>query len=340
MVYYRGVNGDDDEELDPLLSAVAATPRLRVPSTPTAGEVIGGRFVIEGLERSGGMGRIFRATDQLTGAPVALKVLGQERSASTSRFAREARILAELTHPAVVRYLAQGETTDGNPFLVMEWLEGQDVSDRLDGGGLTVGESLALAWHAADGLAAAHARGVVHRDVKPSNLFLVQKDASRVKVLDFGIARYEEADAPRSVRAVTRPGEVVGTAGYMSPEQASGKRDVDARTDVFSLGCVLYECLAGQPAFAADHMIGVVAKLLYQDAAPLRFLRPDLPVALDQLLSRMLARDRALRPEDAGSLARALAEFQKLSGPAPERKSGPSGSDSTTKNEGRRPSRQ
>jgi len=334
------VTGDDDEEFDPLLSAVAATPRLRLPSTPMAGDVIGERFVIEGLERSGGMGRIFRAADQLTGAPVALKVLSQERSASPSRFAREARILAELTHPAVVRYLAQGETTDGNPFLVMEWLEGEDLSDRLDDAGLTVAESVTLAWRAADGLAAAHARGVVHRDVKPSNLFLVQKQAALVKVLDFGIARYEDADAPRSMRAVTRPGEVVGTAGYMSPEQASGKRDLDARTDVFSLGCVLYECLAGQPAFAADHMIGVVAKLLYQDAAPLRFLRPDLPVALDQLLSRMLARDRALRPQDAGSVVGALLAFQGLSGPAPERKSAPSGSDSTTKNEGQGAPRQ
>jgi serine/threonine protein kinase len=217
----------------------------------------------------------------------------------------------------------------------MEWLEGEDLSDRLDVAGLTVGESIALAFHAADGLAAAHARGVIHRDVKPSNLFLVQKDAARVKVLDFGIARYEDAEPPLSMRGVTRPGEVVGTAGYMSPEQASGKRDIDARADVFSLGCVLYECLAGQPAFSADHMIGVVAKLLYQDAAPLRFLRPELPMALDALLGRMLARDRELRPHDAGSVARELFAFQSLRGPAPARTSSPTGSDSTTKPVGR-----
>jgi len=326
---------EDDKAFDTLPSAVVAASHVGLVSTPAAGEVIDGRFVVEGLERAGGMGRIFRAIDQLTGARVALKIVQHGKSASSSRFAREARILAELTHPAVVRYLAHGETRDGDSFLTMEWLEGEDLSDRLDGGGLTVGESIALAFRAADGLAAAHARGVVHRDVKPSNLFLVEKDASRVKVLDFGIARYEDADPRLSMRGVTRPGEVIGTAGYMSPEQASGKHDIDARTDVFSLGCVIYECLAGQPAFEADHMVGVVAKLLYEDAAPLRFVRSDVPVALDTLLGRMLARDRAQRPHDAGSVVQALYEFQSLQGPAPERRRAPGGLASTTQPVGR-----
>ncbi len=314
---------ESEDDFDPLLLAVAATPRPTLPSTPMAGEVIGERFVIEGLARSGGMGSVYLAADRHTGEPVALKVLRHGRSANASRFAQEARILAELAHPAVVRYLAHGETPDGHPFIAMEWLEGEDLDDRLSSFGLSVRESVALVLQAANGLAAAHALGVVHRDIKPSNLFLVDRESSRVKLLDFGIARYEDAGGAARLAAMTRPGEVVGTAGYMSPEQVNGASDLDARTDVFSLGCVLYECLTGRLPFAADDAIAVVAKLLREEVAPLRTLRPDLPDALETLLGRMLAKDRAGRPQTAGSLARELFALQGLAGAAPERKSAP-----------------
>ncbi len=227
---------------DPSTGDVTMAVRLQ------EGDVLADRFVIEHLAGRGGMGAVYRADDRVTGGPVAVKVLSGSRG-DVGRFAREARVLAELSHPAIVRYVAHGALPNGAPFLAMEWLEGEDLADRLARTGLTVAESLAVARRVAEGLGAAHARSIVHRDVKPSNVLLVAGEPARTKLLDFGIVRLDLPSRAAAIPPMTRTGIVLGTVGYMSPEQAVADRALDGRTDVFALGCVLFECLVGEPAF-------------------------------------------------------------------------------------------
>ncbi|MBI4954640.1 MAG: protein kinase [Myxococcales bacterium] len=288
----------------PARADAASTSVRRAAILPRVkpGDVVADRFVVERRAGAGGMGVVFRAFDRNTGEAVALKTLHPGPGELAERFLREAQLLAELPHPAIVRYVAHGATGHGEAFLAMEWLEGEDLDARLARLPLDLAASLALAARLAAALAAAHARGVVHRDVKPSNVLLVGGDPARAKLLDLGLARPAAA-----ARAMTTTNAVVGTVGYMAPEQARGERDVDARADVFSLGCVLYECLAGRPAFAGEHVVAVLAKVLLEQAPRLAELRPDLPAALDALVGRMLAKDREERFADAGELARALA---------------------------------
>jgi tetratricopeptide (TPR) repeat protein len=263
------------------------------------GTVVADRFAIECVAGKGGMGTVYRALDRVTGSSAAVKVLPSEGGPRVARFAREARLLAELAHPNIVRYLAEGTTAMGEPFLAMEWLEGEDLHQRLKREGLDPNESVQLAIAVANALGAAHARGIVHRDIKPSNLLLVDGDVRRVKVLDFGIA-HVAADS------MTRTGIAMGTPGYMSPEQARGARDIDARADVYSIGCVLFECLIGHPPFIGDSAMAVLAKILLEDAPRLGSLRDDLPIALDETLARMLAKQPTERPADGASAAREL----------------------------------
>src|SRR5882672_5507171 len=184
------------------------------------GYVLADRFEIERVAGSGGMGTVYQALDRMTGSHAALKLVTREES-DTERFAQEARVLAELNHPAIVRYVAHGTTAEGHPFLAMEWLEGEDLSQRLAREGLSVAESLVLAKRVAAGLAAAHGRGVVHRDVKPSNILLVGGEPARAKLLDFGIVRLQLAGIAPTASPMTRTGTLLGTVGYMSPEQAT-----------------------------------------------------------------------------------------------------------------------
>ncbi len=270
------------------------------------GAVVGEHFEIEAVAGEGGMGVVWRARDRRSGAPVALKVasgLEGERHG----LAAEAEVLAQLRHPGIVRYLAHGETPEGEEFLAMEWLEGEDLDRRLARGPLDVPETIALGLRIAEALAAAHAAGIVHRDVKPANLFLVDGDLERVKVLDFGVARRRGRP-----RADSRTGVTVGTPGYMAPEQAGGARDVGPRADVFALGCVLYECLAGRPAFAGEHVMALLAKILLEDAPRVREARPDAPRALDELVAHMTSKAPEARPADGAAVAAALASMHSL----------------------------
>jgi serine/threonine protein kinase len=196
--------------------------------------LIGERFRLEARDAVGGMGAVYRATDEHTGETVAVKLMHPGDDGRVERFAREAVALATLRHPAIVRYVAHGVSADGQHYLAMEWLEGEDLHARLEREGrLGVSESLALVGRIAGAVGAAHARGMVHRDLKPGNIFLVGGQIGRAKLLDFGIARLGLA-AP-----VTRAGQWVGTPGYMAPEQVREGATVDARADVFALGCVL-----------------------------------------------------------------------------------------------------
>jgi tetratricopeptide (TPR) repeat protein len=269
-----------------------------------AARVLQGRFELLEKAGSGGMGVVHRAVDLQSGVPVAIKfIVGEE--GDIARFVREAQVLARLRHPAVVRYVAHGTTDDGKPFLAMEWLEGEDLGARLARQGCTPIEAITLVGRIASGLATAHAQGVVHRDIKPSNVFLVGKDPATAKLLDFGIARVLPGWA--TTTHLTRSGVMLGTIGYMAPEQALSTEDIDARADVFSLGAVLFECLTGAPPFSAKKIVGVLAKILREDAPRIRESHPELPQALDDLVARMMSRDRAARPPDAAAVVSELA---------------------------------
>ncbi len=256
------------------------------------GEIVAGRFELERLAQVGGMGAVYKARDRITEHRVAVKLLRAPGGGHDERFLREAALLAELRHPAIVRHIAHGRTGDGELYLAMEWLEGEDLARRLTRGALDASEAIDLIRRAADGLALLHDRAGVHRDLKPANLFLVDGDPAQVKILDFGIARVAAAVA------VTSTGSVLGTPGYTAPEQARGVRDVDARADVFALGCVLFECLTGRAAFRGEHVMAVLAKVLLEDPPRLGDVVPDAPPALETLVARLLHKDPGLRPRD------------------------------------------
>ncbi|WP_437585820.1 protein kinase domain-containing protein [Sorangium sp. So ce1000] len=266
------------------------------------GRLLDGRFELAEIAGSGGMGTVYRAIDRSSGTVVAVKLLRKADARAQARFVREAQALSRLEHPHIVRYATHGVSPTGEPYLAMEWLSGESLSDRLSRQDLRVEESVALVRRVADALGAAHARGIVHRDIKPSNLFLVDGALDRVKLLDFGIAQLADATT-----RLTRTEAVLGTLGYMAPEQARGERDaLDARADIFSIGCVLFECLTGQRAFRGQHPMALVWKLLLEEAPRARDLRPEVPQALDELLARMLAKDPSARPEDGAAVVRCL----------------------------------
>jgi hypothetical protein len=263
-------------------------------------DMIGGRFCIERFAGAGGMGTVFRALDTVTGSPVALKLLAASGGAE-DRFEREAEVLARLDHPGIVRHVAHGRTDAGAPYLAMEWLEGEDLAGCLARGPIGVPATLTLASRVAEALAYSHRQGVVHRDIKPNNLFLPAGRVDSVLVVDFGIAR-----VLASTRPMTRTGSVLGTLGYMAPEQARGDKSVDARADIFSLGCVLFECIAGRPAFQGQHVIAILAKILLDDPPRLQDVSPDVPAWLATLVRSMLAKEPTARPSDASALAECL----------------------------------
>ncbi|HSY22638.1 MAG TPA: protein kinase [Polyangiaceae bacterium] len=298
-----------DDSIDTFLREAAAIADsgieeslVRISLVP--GELLADRFLVERLAGRGGMGAVYRCVDQTTGLPVALKVLTHSGTDST-RFVREAEVLASVQHPCVVPHVAHGLTPDGLPYLAMQWLEGIDLAQRLATRPLSIAEALAVATHAAQGLAACHALGVIHRDVKPSNLYLVGAAPDDVRVIDFGIARL-----PDALSKLTATGALLGTPAYMAPEQARGQSNLSPSVDVFALGCVLFECVAGSPPFVAPNANALLARLQMEAAPRLSSRRSDVPAALDALVSRMLAHDVADRFADAGDLAVALSALR------------------------------
>ncbi|WP_437303190.1 protein kinase domain-containing protein [Sorangium sp. So ce388] len=265
-------------------------------------DLVEDRFEIEQLAGSGGMGDVYRARDRLSGEAVALKVLQRSSVRDLSRLSKEAEALVTLGLPGVVQYVAHGMTGAGRPYLAMEWLEGVTLEERLAAGPLSIAEAVTLAARVAATLGAVHRLGIVHRDLKPSNLMLVGGAVERATLLDFGIAR-----DLRLERSLTAPGAIVGTPGYMAPEQARGEPAVDARADVFALGCMLFRCVAGRPPFEGDNALSLLMKVVLEDPPRLGELRDGVPAALESLVTRMLAKDAGHRPRDGAAVAEALA---------------------------------
>ncbi|HEY8072730.1 MAG TPA: protein kinase, partial [Labilithrix sp.] len=277
------------------------------------GQLVADRFEVERLVGSGGMGEVFRAKDRLTGGAVAIKVLHASAGRDLDRFKREAQILAEVTHPRIVKYVAHGVSGGVRPWLAMEWLEGEDLGQRLARQGLGLVDTLTVARRICEALAALHDKAIVHRDIKPSNIFLSAGKTDQVKLLDLGVARIMNASRPS-----TRSGVMVGTPGYMAPEQARGMLDIDARADVFSLGCVMFECLANRPAFQADNVAALLAKILLERPPSLREVEVDVPPALDDLVTRMMSKHTLTRPANGAAVLRELDQLGKLADiPAP-----------------------
>jgi tetratricopeptide (TPR) repeat protein len=279
------------------------------------GATIAGRYRLEAQLGAGGMGVVHRARDLERGDVVAIKLVR-----AGQRFDREVAALAAVVHPGVVGYRDHGFDREGVAFLVMELIDGEDLARRLARGSVTLEQTLALARQIASALVAAHAAGVVHRDLKPSNIVLPGGQFEHAKLLDFGVARL------RGLTSLTGTGHVLGTPGYMSPEQARGLADVDGRTDVYSLGCVLFECLTGEPPFPGNHAVAVLAKILLEDTPRigerLRSLgrAVTVPRALDELVHAMMARDRADRLATPGEVLARLGALDLATterGPAP-----------------------
>src|SRR4051812_39208623 len=276
------------------------------------GELLAQRFRIERPAGVGAMGSVFRACDVPNGGRwVAVKVLPGSAS-NQPRFEREVAALAGIDSDSVVRYVAHGRNDAGEAFVVMEWIEGQSLAERLSVSGLTGVESLVLAHRLTLGLAALHASGVVHRDLKPSNVMLAGGRVEAARIVDLGIAKLA-SDGPD----LTRTGTHLGTPRYMAPEQIRDPHAVDGRADVFSLGCVLFECLTGAPAFPGEESVSVLAQVLFGQTPDISEQRPELPDALDPLLERLLSRSRRLRPAATLELATELASW--LESPLRER---------------------
>lgn len=260
------------------------------------------RFTVEGEIGRGGMGSVHRAIDRASQQPVAIKLL--HASAQHARFVLEAETLERLSHPAIVPYIGHGVTRDGDAYLAMGWLEGESLAERLERGPLSLADALAAGIRIASALAHAHAAGIVHRDIKPSNVMLVDKDPKQATLIDFGIAKDTQV-----THGLTDTGQLVGTPGYMAPEQAMGTQVLDARTDLFAFGALLHHALVGTPPFDGRQTMEVLAHLLLKDPQPVRELRPEVPARLSALVSALLVKEREQRSSDAAAVEAELTQI-------------------------------
>ncbi len=274
------------------------------------GDVVGKKYRITGVLGRGGMGVVYSAVDEYTQQPCAVKFVRSAKRGGeyAERLVREAKNAGRIDHRNVVDIFDYGETDEG-VFLVMERLEGFTLTRAMDAGLMPAEQAIGILMPACRGVAAAHKFGVLHRDVKPDNIFLcIDKtgQATGVKVLDFGISK--RSDPKRAGKALTRSGEVMGTPRYMSPEQLRGKKDLDARSDVYALGCVLYEMLEGTNPFDARTFYHLrEAKL----AGEMRPFKANVPHGLQETIRRALSVRRRDRYRDVAEFAEALEPFGK-----------------------------
>ncbi len=291
----------ESREVMPTLAAGSAAPSELLGST------LSGRYLVTRKVGQGGMGAVYEATHTLIGKKVAIKVLLEKyarREAIVQRLVQEAQLASSIRNEHIIDITDSGTTEDGRTFMVMEFLEGESLAECLARETrLPEQRILRIASQAALALAAAHAKGIVHRDIKPENLFLQpRKDQDFVKVVDFGISKSlrasEEEDAPR----LTQTGMVLGTPLYMSPEQARGDDDLDARVDIYALGVIMYEAATGRVPFAGTNYLSVISQVLNEDPKPVRDLQPEISEEFEAIVLKAMAKDKRERYASANDM--------------------------------------
>jgi len=284
--------------------------RISAAEALQPGDVVGGRYIVRGLLGVGGMGAVYEAEHTQLRKMVALKVLLPQLTFdpdATARFFREARPAAAVGHPGIVQVFDLGTDESGLAYLAMEKLEGEELHSRIQRAKpIPAGFAVRVGIELCDAVSAAHEAGVLHRDLKPANVFLSKVGRARdvVKVLDFGIAKLQRETAAED--QVTRSGQIMGTPLYMAPEQLRGIKDVDERIDVYAIGAILYETLAGRARFRASSYAEVVVNVLREEPEDLALLRPDLPSAMIDLVKRAMSKDRDTRYRSAREVGDAL----------------------------------
>ena len=323
--YLDSMCGTDDElrrEVEYLLQFLepVPSPALDLPIPP--GEKIGPYTILDFL-RAGGMGEVYRARDTRLDRVVAIKFLPSvlaPDAVALDRFRREARAASALNHPNICTVHDIGDHR-GRPFFVMELLEGWSLHERIAGKPIPVSQLVVLAVQACDALKAAHAKRIIHRDIKPANIFLTT--TGQIKILDFGLAKLVEESHPTATTATTveteiiasnvtrtRPGKLLGTPAYLSPEQARGE-ELDAQTDIFSFGLVLYEMATGRPTFRGARSGELINAILHETPVKPSALNPKVPRRLERIILKALEKERNPRYQSAQELLNDLGEFQR-----------------------------
>lgn len=283
---------------------------------PKSGSVIGGKYRLRRCVGDGAMGSVWSAVHETLGRPVAVKFIHNRGQANpevtTARFLQEARAAAAVQHRFVVDIFDFGKTEQGDPYMVMELLQGESLADRITRGPpLPIKHFVRMMTQALSGLDAVHKAGIVHRDLKPENIFIIHDaDGGFPKLLDFGISRVDESVAGGRASRLTTEGILLGTPWYMSPEQVRG-RDVDHRTDIYSMGVIMYEAITGLPPFDAEAVGDLLVKIATVPETPVVALRPDLPASLSDVIAKAMAKESEDRYDSAHSMRLALLAVEK-----------------------------
>jgi len=282
------------------------------PPALQPGTMIAGKLRILRLLGAGGMGSVYEVEHQITKHRRALKLLHPQFAAYPhviERFLREASAAGRIGNPHIIETFDAGQLESGEPYLVMELLEGQTLSDlMIKKGELSISEASELMRQACTGVQAAHDAGIVHRDLKPDNLFIVEKDGRPfVKILDFGVSKFDPGLT--GGLGMTQEGATLGTPFYMPPEQIRGDKFIDSRADIYALGVILYECVGGNRPFNADTLAHLAVLIHEGKPVPITEHRPDLPARFAELVHRTMAKDKEQRPASARELGDALATF-------------------------------
>src|SRR4051794_6471495 len=297
------------------LTATAPQPEEESEFDSLVGATLAGRYAIVRRIGEGGMGAVYEAKHTVIGKRVAVKVLLEKflaKSDFVARLLQEARLASSIGHEHIVDVTDFGTTSDGRSFVVMEFLDGESLAElAMREAPLPIERSLGIARQVASALGAAHAKGIFHRDVKPENIYLIQRgDADFVKVVDFGISKAVKpgGDEGGEGYRLTHTGLLLGTPLYMSPEQARGEEDLDHRVDIWALGVLLYECLTGEVPFRASNYLGIISQVLTHKPTPPSKLRPELGIsdAVEAVVMRAMAKDRDRRYQTMAELERDL----------------------------------